>query len=189
MKRLSNFFKEESGTTSIEFVFVFPIIFLIFTASFESSMFMARYVMLERSVDLVVRKIRLGQFDDVSHEDLKKEICRGGLMVNSVSECMNSMKIWMQPINTADFAMPATTTVSCVDSIYDTNTSVPPGSEFAYGGNNEIMLLRICLKEDPMFPTTAVSVRMPTFSDGTYALMVTSAFVNEPSRDEEDPAG
>ena len=52
MTAIRRFLKDESGTASIEFLFVFPIVFMVFTASVESSMYMARYVMLDRGVDL-----------------------------------------------------------------------------------------------------------------------------------------
>ena len=47
--------------------------------------------------------------------------------------------------------------------------------------DNDIMLVRICMKEWPMFPTSAISVKMPTDSnDGSVSMVVTSVFVNEP---------
>lgn len=36
------------------------------------------------------------------------------------------------------------------------------------------------MKADPMFPTTAVSVKMPVDADGSYVMLVTTSFVNEP---------
>jgi hypothetical protein len=176
---LIRFLRDESGTAAIEFIFVFPIIFLLFTASFESSMYMVRAVMLERAVDQTVRKIRLGLYEGMLHQQLKQTICESGLMISSVASCVNSMRIWMQPINTGDFAMVAPPRV-CVDSVQDINTTEPTADEFAYGGDNDIMLMRICLKETPMFPTTAISVKMPVDADGTYALATTTVFVNEP---------
>ena len=68
MTVLHRFLKDDRGTATIEFLFVFPVIFLIFTASFESSMYMARSIMLDRSVDLVVRQLRLGNYDNISHQ-------------------------------------------------------------------------------------------------------------------------
>jgi TadE-like protein len=181
MSSARRFLKDESGTSPIEFVLVFPIIFLIFTASFESSMFMLRAVMLERGVDETVRLIRLGLYDDIKHQELKERICKTGLMNSSVTNCVQSMKIWMQPIDTGNFAMVAPP-FGCVDKAQEVNASEPAGSDFAYGTDNEIMLMRVCLKETPMFPTTGVSVKMPTFKDGTYGLIVTSVFVNEPGQ-------
>lgn len=179
MTRFRQFLSDESGTAVIEFLFVFPIVFLVFTASFESSMFMARYIMMERGVDMVVRKVRLGVYKNMTHQQLKQQICESGLLIKSVATCMNNMKIWMQPINTANFNMVAPPK-TCVDKVQDINIGEPPANEFAYGTDNDIMLLRICLKEKPMFPTTGVSVKMPREPDGTYILQVTSVFVNEP---------
>lgn len=179
MKQLRTFLRDDSGEASIEFLFIFPIIFLVFTASFESSMYMARYVMFDRAVDLTVRQLRLGTYVNPTHQSLKRTICESGMMIESVTECINSMKIWMQPVNTGTFVM-AAPPKSCVDKSQPINTDEPPGNEYALGTDNDIMLMRICLKEDPMFPTTAVSVKMPVESDGSYVMLVTTTFVNEP---------
>lgn len=179
MSKFRSFLLDNSGEASIEFVFIFPILFTIFTASFESSMYMARYVMFDRAVDLTVRQLRLGTLLKPTHQNLKDTICRSGMLISSVSDCVNSMKIWMQPIDTASFNMAAPPS-SCVDRAQPINTDEPPVSEFAYGAENQIMLMRICMKEYPMFPTTAVSVKMPVDSDGNYVMLVTSTFVNEP---------
>ena len=179
MTALRRFLNDDSGEAAIEFLLVFPILFLVFTASFESSLYMARYVMMERAVDMVVRDVRLKILAKPTHQILKQTICREGMMVESVSACMNNMKIWMQPVNTGTFAMVAPPK-TCVDKVQNINTSEPPANEFAYGTDNDIMLLRICLKEKPMFPTTAVSLKMPVEADGSYVMQVTSVFVNEP---------
>jgi hypothetical protein len=179
MNKLGAFFRDESGEAVIEFIFIFPIIFLIFTASFESSMFMARAIMFERAVDLTVRQLRLGTLDQPSHQVLKETICRSGMLVGSISNCINSLKIWMQPVNTGTFTMAAPPR-SCVDKSQPIVTANPPTNEFAYGTDNDIMLMRVCMKEDPMFPTTAVSVKMPVDADGSYVMLVTTTFVNEP---------
>lgn len=179
MKRLASFLTDERGTATIEFLFVFPMIFTIFTASFESSLYMAKYVMFERSVDLVVREVRLGNAVDPTHQSLKASICRSGMLVSSMSDCMNRMRIWMQPVNTGNFDMVAPPT-TCVERADQVNTDEPPANTFAWGTDNDIMLLRICMKEWPIFPTTAVSVKMPRQDDGSVAMIVTSVFVNEP---------
>lgn len=179
MTSLRQFLKDERGSSTIEFLFVFPIIFLVFTASFESSMYMARYIMFDRSVDLVVRQLRLGNLKSITHQQLKERICENGVMTKSKADCTNKMRIWMQPVNTADFSMNAPP-VACVDKASDVNTAEPPANEFAAGTDNDIMLLRICLKEWPMFPTSGISVKMPTQPDGSVAMIVTSVFVNEP---------
>lgn len=179
MTALRRFLKDERGTATIEFLFVFPVIFLVFTASFESSMYMARYIMFDRSVDMVVRQLRLGNYAGITHQQLKERICQTGVMAASLADCTNKMRIWMQPVNTANFDMNAPA-VTCVDKADEINIAEPPANEFAAGTDNDIMLLRICLKEWPMFPTSGISVKMPTQSDGSVAMIVTSVFVNEP---------
>jgi Flp pilus assembly protein TadG len=181
MSALRSFFKDESGEAVIEFVLVFPMVFTLFTASVESSVYMMKYVMFERSVDIVVRNLRLAVYgDNITHEDLKKSICRNGMLFSSLASCTNAMKIWMQPINTGNFAM-GSTSAPCVDKANEINTGAPAGSEYALGGDNEVMLIRVCIKEWPMFPTTAISVKMPTQSDGSVTMIVSSTFVNEPA--------
>jgi hypothetical protein len=179
MIQFRRFLKDTSGTATIEFLFVFPIIFLIFTASVESSLYMARYVMMDRAVDKVMRAVRMPNAPVLTHQQLKEAICGAGMMIKSKSECMQRMKIWMQPVNTGTFDMVAPPN-TCVDKYSDVNTGEPPANEFALGVDNDIMLLRICLKVEPMFPTTKVSVKMPTQPDGTVAMFVTTVFVNEP---------
>lgn len=183
------FLADEGGTASIEFVFIVPIVMLIFLASIESSYFMVRHVMLERSVDMVVRDIRLGKLDYLKdktqaeqHATLKSLIC-GTSVLNSKATCIDSMKIWMQAINTANFDMVAPPR-DCVDRTepIDPLDPGPSTAEFKFGDDNEIMLLRICLKEEPMFPTSVIGAGLIADgeNDGSYALLTTSVFVNEP---------
>jgi len=181
MTWLRAFLSDDSGNATIEFCFVIPIAMTIFMASVEASLYMARHAMLERSVDIVVRDIRLGHYDTLTHAQLKTEICAGGMLAKSVQSCVDSMKIWMQPINTANFAMVAPPRF-CVDTSKPINPLLEPtGTEFAYGSDNEIMLMRICLKEKPMFPTSVIGAGMIVGEpDGSYALVTTTVFVNEP---------
>lgn len=180
MNRLIAFLHDERGSASIEFVLVFPIVFTIFTASVESSMYMAKYVMFDRAVDKVVRQLRLGTLGSISHQALKQKICESGMMSANKTVCMRSMRIWMQPINTGNFAM-GSTTKACVDKASDLNTGAPSSSDYGLGTDNDIMLMRICLKEFPMFPTSGISVKMPTDpADGSMSMIVSTVFVNEP---------
>jgi TadE-like protein len=184
MHRLRNFLGDESGTATIEFVLLVPIILTIFFASFESSFYMIRSVMLERSVDIVVRDIRLGTLTNLNHKLLKQKFCETSALVYSVDACVAKMRIWMQPINTATFSM-VTPQRYCMDKSAAVNPDVaPPTGEFAYGSDNDIMLLQICLLEEPLFPTTIVGAALVAANgngdDENYGLVVTSVFVNEP---------
>ncbi len=42
------------------------------------------------------------------------------------------------------------------------------------------MLIRACAKFDPIVPTTGLGFRLPKDNTGAYALISSTAFVNEP---------
>ncbi len=181
MKRFSSFLRDEGGSAAIEFVFVFPTVFMLFAASVESSVYMVKYVMFERSVDLVVRKLRLGAYSaNFTHQKLKEEICTNGVLGNNIAHCLNATKIWMQPVNTGDFSM-GSALPACVDKANEINVGDPPNNALSEGVDNEIMMIRVCMKEFPLFPITmGISIKMPVRSDGSVSMIVSSTFVNEP---------
>jgi hypothetical protein len=181
---LREFLSDDRGTATIEFVLLVPMVLTIFFASFESSFYMIRSVMLERSVDIVVREIRLGTLDNVNHKLLKQRFCETSALVFSVDACVAKMRVWMQPINTATFSM-VTPQRHCMDKSANVNPDDPPPTgEFAYGSDNDIMLLQICLLEEPLFPTTIVGAALVGANgngdDENYGIVVNSVFVNEP---------
>lgn len=184
MTGIHRFINDERGTVTIEFVMLAPVVLMIFFASFESSFYMIRSVMLERSVDIIVREIRLGTVDGLNHRVLKERICETSAVNGDPDICVDKMRIWMQPINTANFNM-VLPERNCMDKSakIDPLDDIPP-EEFAYGVDNDIMLLHICLLQDPLFPTTIVGAGLVGANgngdDENYALVVTSVFVNEP---------
>lgn len=181
-RSLRSFLADEAGNSTIEFLFVFPFLIVIFCASFEASYFMIRNVSLERSVDLVVRDLRLGTLGAISHQNLKREICDRAAVLGSLTDCVNSMEIELQPINTANFVMP-TVPVVCRDRTepIDPLVEPTPKNSFALGDGNQIMLMRVCLRVDPMFASTVFFARINTPApDGGVSVVTTTTFVNEP---------
>jgi hypothetical protein len=177
------FAQDECGTSTIEFVFTFPIIILIFCASIESSMYTLRAASLERSVDIVVRDLRLGALGSISHWNLKGEICEKGLFLGKLDKCQQALQIELQPISMADVQMPVIPVI-CRDRtevIDPAVTPEPPDTEYKLGDGNQIMLMRVCFQADPMFPSTMYGVRINTRGpDGGYSIVTTTTFVNEP---------
>jgi hypothetical protein len=176
-----SFLANEDGNPTIEFVLTFPVIIVIFCAGFESSLYMIKSVSLERSLDLVIRDLRLGSLGSISHNELKTEICSRAAVLGSTTECVGSLRIELQPVDTATFSMPNTPT-NCVDKSQPIDPAIEPSpSEYGLGDGNQIMLMRVCFRSEPMFPTTVFGARMNrTSADGNYSLISTSTFVNEP---------
>lgn len=176
MRRLlSRFFRRarsEDGTATFEFVIVVPIIVLTCMASIEAGFYMTKHVLMERGLDMVMRDVRLGKLGRIDHDVLRTLICN---QTKYLGDCENSLKIELLPVSTANFAMP-TDRATCIDKGDPTEalTTVTPG------GSHEIMVVRVCVVQDPMFPSTGIGLRLQPDYGGGYQLVATSVFVNEP---------
>lgn len=179
LSTLKRFLRAEDGTATIEFLFTFPVVVIIFCASFESSFYMVRTVSLERSVDLVVRDLRIGALGSVQHWDLKGEICSRGSVLGA--DCQQNLQIELQPVSTVNFDMPDVPVV-CRDRSVPIDPAIQPAADvYALGDGNQVMLMRVCLQVNPMFGTTAFGVRLNTPGpDGARSIVATTTFVNEP---------
>ena len=181
---------EDGGTSTVEFVILFPAFLAIFLSSFESGLMMVRNVMLERAVDLNVRQLRLGTPAPPTFEQFKTQVCADALII---VDCNTLIQVQLEPINTATWTMPTNAT-ACIDEARhnDPINPINPLDDTTYvgGGNNDLMIVRVCALFTPMFPGTVWGMQMPKFDDtnanddAKYALVVTSAFVNEPTRPE-----
>lgn len=173
LRRLRRDFRKEDGTASIEFLFAIPVMMTIFMASFESGYFMIRHVMLERSVDVTMRELRLGLLGNISHNGLRTLLCNRAVVLG---DCNTNLKIEMQPVSTSAWTMPGTPT-TCVDRA----VPIDPVTTFVRGGGSEPVLVRVCVRQDTMFPSTGIGLGLQKDGLGGYALLARSVFVNEPS--------
>jgi hypothetical protein len=172
LSRLYRRAKREDGTATIEFVIVVPIVVTIFMASVEAGFYMAKHVMMERGLDLVMRDLRLGNLGAVDHDDLRELICAATPILK---DCESILKVEMRPVSTVTFDLPATPT-TCIDRGEETE----PLTEFTPGGSNEIMIIRICAVQDPIFPSTGIGLQLRADAQGGYQMVSASVFVNEP---------
>ena len=49
------------------------------------------------------------------------------------------------------------------------------------GGGSEPVLVRVCVRQDAMFPSTGVGLGLQQDAQGGYALVARSVFVNDPT--------
>ncbi len=168
--------RDEDGAATVEFVILFPIFMTIFLAAFESGLMMLRNVMLERSVDLAVRELRLGTPVPPDFDQFKETICARTYFVDN---CNDVVQVELSPVDLTTWG-PLDGAPRCID----VESTIDPfdQTEYSVGGNNELMLVRVCALFQPIFPTTGLGLAMRSDSAGNYAIVVTSAFVNEPSR-------
>lgn len=171
MGRVLRVREDERGNSTIEFVILFPLIMLMFFNAFESGVMMIRYAMLERGVDMAVRSIRLGTSIQVEEDDVRQMVCSGAGLI---PDCMSAVKVEMIRIDPRNYARP-NVDADCVNR----NDPAVPLRNFATGGTNDLMVLRICALFDPMFPLAGLGFQMQT-DGGEYALVSTHMFVMEP---------
>ena len=173
IKRLTHAFRREDGTAAMEFVIAVPLLITIFMASFESGLLMIRSIMLEQSVDMTMRELRLGHYTLPDAPLLKNEICKRTVIFK---DCKANITIEMTRISTTGWALPSTS-VACIDRSED----IQPVTSLQIGQQNDIMLVRVCVVQDAMFPTTGIGLGLPKDGEGGYGVIATSAFVTEPS--------
>jgi Flp pilus assembly protein TadG len=164
--------REEDGTATIPFLLFLPFFMMLVISSLEMGILMLRHVMLERALDLSVRDLRLGTFTG-NYTDFKRNVCnRAGI----IPDCMNVLVVELRPVSTVTWA-PLSSGPICVDRA---NPLAPLGNPFDEGAGDELMLVRVCAKFDPVVPTTGMGFQLPKDNTGAYALISTTAFVNEP---------
>lgn len=172
-RRLNPAFRREDGTAAMEFVLAVPLLITIFMASFEAGLLMIRSIMLEQSVDMTMRELRLGHYTLPDAALLKTEICKRTVIFK---DCQANITIEMTRISTTNWALPGTD-VACIDRSED----IQPVTALQIGQQNDIMLIRVCVVQDALFPTTGIGLGLPKDGQGGYGVISTSAFVTEPS--------
>jgi Flp pilus assembly protein TadG len=172
-RAVARFRRSEAGTATVEFVLMIWIFLAIFMASFESGLLMTRFVMMERALDMTVRDLRLGNIENPTHESVRAIICSRTVLFD---DCNDIMMLELQPVSTTTWS-PLNESVECVNRASEIN----PVDQFTEGTGDEMMLVRACAVFDPIFPGTGIGLRLPRVNGGGYAVVATSAFVNEPA--------
>lgn len=184
LKKIRLFSKDESGAPSVEFVVLAPILLSMLFWSFELGLFMYRWVMLDRGVDLTVRELMLdniaeGLSTSEAFQLMKDRICANGL---HLQDCQENLHLELNT-TTASSGIPSTA-VACVDKSPDAIQPV----QTAYGGvcpsgapvgEAQIVYLRACLLAEPVM-TSKYALPFPKDSQGFIQLRSSSAFLNEP---------
>lgn len=163
---------QRGGTSTIEFVIVFPLIFLVFYSTFEAAMLTLRTTMLERALDLTVRELRLSTAKQVSPTDIVKSVCSRAY---AIPDCTSALILELHRINTNTFALPSTQT-GCVNK----GTGFTPVQHWTPGAGNELMLVRACAKVPTWFPLTGLGLALTKDSNGDYEIQAVAGLVNEP---------
>jgi hypothetical protein len=164
--------RDQSGSSTIEFVLWFPLFMTLFLTSFELSYYGMRSVLLERAVDLTVREMRLGISRPQNTQQFKTQVCEKTILAGS---CADDLMVELILVDQATWNLPQTD-ISCIDR----NDPMQPLPAFGGGGGGDLMLLRVCWLKRPFFASTPLVMGLPRDENGEIALSAVSTYVNEP---------
>lgn len=171
-KQLRRFRAREDGNMPVEFAIWFPFFLTLLLASIELGIVTVRSTTFERALDLTVREIRVGTGTAPQHSEIKTSICDN---IALIPNCEENLRLEMIQRD-----LRAWTSIPTATDCTDQALAVTPVREFSNGLDNELMVLRACLKFSPMFPTTSLGSAMVKDNNGDAGLIATSAFVQEP---------
>ena len=171
-RHLRRLLRDTSGTATVEFVLVVPIFISLIMMSIELGFVTLRHTMLERGLDIAVRDIRLGTGTAPQHDQIKKIICDNALII---ADCENSLRLEMRPTDIRNY-----TPLSDVPDCTDAANPAKPVKQWTPGQQNQLVLMRACLKYNPLFPKEALGSALDKDSSGQAVTVAMTAFVQEP---------
>lgn len=171
---MRRFLRSEDGNVTIEFVILFPVFFMILVSIVEIGTLMTRNTMLGRGLDVAVRDLRLGLPTSRDFDAFRQRICDAAAIV---PDCINVLQVELMPTSETDWT-PLSEELRCVDR--EEEIAPIDATSYVIGAENELMMIRACALFDPVVPTMGLALLLPRDTSGAYALVATSAFVNEP---------
>ncbi len=169
---LTRFRREEDGSSTIEFSIYFTVFFFILAATVEMGYMNLRHAMLERGLDVATREIRLNTGAIPSYEEVRAIICEETVIAD---DCAGNLRLEMLEVDPRSF-----TAIQPDADCLNAEEEPRPVRNFVNGLDNQMMLMRACLKYKPVMPTTSFGLALNKDEQGYAQMIVTSAFVQEP---------
>lgn len=174
--KLLRFRGSERGNVTVEFAIIFPVFMMILASSIEMGVITIRQTLLERGLDIAMREVRIGTGAQFTHDQVRDMICNGVVIFD---DCEANLRLELIPNDPRNY-VPLPATVDCVIQAAGTNEVLNPVREFSSGQSNELMIVRACILNDPVFPTSELALARSTDQNGKSALVAVSAFTQEP---------
>lgn len=170
--RLVRFRRAEDGAMTVEFVILITPIIMMMLAGAEAGLLNLRHVMLERGLDIATRAVRLGPAAPPTHDQIKQMICDQALLI---PDCENALTVEMRRVSKVTWDV-----IDEAAICHDRSEEVKPSTQYIPGLPSDLILIRACVRAQPIFPTSGLAAMMEKDANGDYAAVATSAFVNEP---------
>lgn len=153
--RVRRFGRDQSGTTTLSFLLMFPLVFGIFLTTLDSGFATMRSALLDRALDVSARQIRNGTMASTTIGDIRTEMCKE---LTAFKDCSTMLKLQFVSVPRADFTMPPRS-LACDNS----GTVITPVTSFTAGQANPITVLRACMVITSFTPSALMSARPGTY--------------------------
>ncbi|MBO6918779.1 MAG: pilus assembly protein [Rhizobiaceae bacterium] len=165
---------DDKGVTALEFAILGPVYFAMLLGILEIGYTFLKVNMLNNAVAIVSKEIYTGAASNgtVSYEDIENSICEN--IYFSGSDCTSNLQIEVTEVTSLQ-ALP-TTGAECAD----TNVALNPSVDYNPGSAKSIIFLRACYLTDILTPGLALGLHLNKTNDNKYAIIGSTAFVNEP---------
>ncbi|WP_141693076.1 TadE/TadG family type IV pilus assembly protein [Thioclava sp. SK-1] len=179
--------RSETGAVTLPTLLWLPFFLMIMVSSVELLVLSVKQTMLERGVDMSTRILRLGIEKTPSAETLKRSICEN---IGFLHNCMDDLFVEVHAVDTNTWAtVNPDPGMRCVDRDPDsTQVATVDG-----GNDDQMMLLRACLKIRPMstgsqtedgknyiWEMNPLGAYLLTDMNGEATLTTTTFYINEP---------
>ncbi|NRA87158.1 MAG: pilus assembly protein [Rhizobiales bacterium] len=172
---LRAFQRDKKGATAVEFAILAPVFFTLFFSIFEAGYLFSKVAMLDYAVSKVAKQIYIGAANRgvVTYEDIEKLLCDN--VVIGGKNCTKDLHIELVIVeDLTDFP---DKNVVCQDS---QGENINPIISFNGGVGVNVMFMRVCLMTNILVPGLGLGLQLPKTDANRYAIVATTAFVNEP---------
>lgn len=172
--QIREFWEDETATATLELVIVFPLLMIVFIAAFETAMILTRQVMLERTLDMSVRVLRLAQGLDTDANTVRETMCAN---TNLLPNCLELLSVDLVVIDIESYEMPSNNEICAARG---NDIIISPDNSFVDGGGGDFLLIRTCLIVDRILPFSGFGLNLTRDDSGGMHMMASTIFVNEP---------
>lgn len=163
--------QNSAGSAALEFALVAPMLLALLLGTIETGWIMTQNIMLERALDMTIREVRIGSFQNPTLERVRDTVCD---RASVLADCQASLALEFLPITTqADYPTDAT---RCM-----TRGEEPqPVLRFSTGKSEQLVFVRACFIVKPITPMLDLLLALPADEQGEHRLIAKSGFMNEP---------
>lgn len=165
--RLARFRRDTSGSATVTYVVMLPVIFGAFLLTVDAGFSTMRASLLDRALDISARSIRNGTLATPTLSNIRSDMCS---RLAVFPDCATTLKVQIISVPRASFTVPAST-LACADS----GSAIAPVLGFVTAQENPITVLRACIQISAYTPAALMSRRPGSYQINAETVIAGSA--------------